>query len=100
MNKLTATLLTSCIAIASVSAFAADPVKKERNEKERMEKGITNETPASGAMGNPGMRKDDMKKDPMHKEQMKKERADKGITNETPASGAMGNPGMQKNPKK
>jgi pentapeptide MXKDX repeat protein len=38
MNKLSATLLATCMVIASVSAFAADEMKKDAMGKDAMSK--------------------------------------------------------------
>ncbi|NDZ17852.1 hypothetical protein C7T35_39225 [Variovorax sp. WS11] len=53
MNRLTATLLAACMAVGSVSAFAADEMKKDGMAKDGMKK---------DSMAKGGMKKDEMKK--------------------------------------
>lgn len=69
MKKLSTTLLATFIALGSVSAFAADDMKKDGMAKDSMSK---------DAMGKDAMKKDPMSKDAMKKDSMGKDAMAKG----------------------
>ena len=78
MNKLSATLLATCMALGTVSAFAADEMAKDSMAKDGMKKdsmakdNMKKDSMAKDGMKKDAMAKDGMKKDSMGKDEMKK----------------------------
>ena len=74
MNKLSATLLATCMALGTVSAFAADEMAKDSMAKDGMAKdGMKKDSMTKDNMKKDSMAKDGMKKDAMAKDGVKKD---------------------------